>query len=226
MAAPAVANQVSGIRTLLERAQQEERELFSRWQEASERVQRLQARHDELEVQVIATAPVVSDGTAERVRESVHRLMRFTLEELACDIDLDASTVRPLVNELMATGIVRKTGDRYGRSHIFEWVKPTDAGDAFRNQLRLAKQAPEVDIDRVHMEVSGTGAKSRVLLNRITDKDVRNFVQEAVSHGWDLQDGGKHVMLVRNGRKIGVPSTPRDGRHAVNILRQKLQRHG
>lgn len=142
-------------------------------------------------------------------RRAVQRLGRFTPSELAAELGVSIGTARKHLDALTESGIVAPYG-RLGRTPMFTYKKPDDAGAAFKAQRRLHTVDPvDVGPTRAYSgPVAGTGSHPADV---ISHPAVRKVVKAAIADGWTLRaKGDGHWDLVKDGSKVGVASTPKN----------------
>lgn len=158
-------------------------------------------------------------------RSTVRRLGWFTVGELAAALGCSKGTAKRHLDELAALDppLVKPHG-RLGRDPMYQYIKPSSAGEGFerQRQQRFARAAPEAEVVLLS-ERNGEVRQSRI--DSISDKEIQKVCRRAIADGWALeQTGGEHIFrLVKKGmRPVTVPSTPRNSQAAADMMSKKL----
>lgn len=158
-------------------------------------------------------------------RRAVRQLGTFTVSELAAELSVSNATATKHLKAMAAAGLVKAAGRVLGKP-LYEYIRPTDAGEAYEQQqerrLRIVEDPPE-EVTTVIVAERGLGV-AQSLLSSIATKEIREVAREAISKGWTLENiGGKHIMALRkDGRIIRLVSSPRNAGDAAQQLRQRL----
>jgi DNA-binding MarR family transcriptional regulator len=163
-------------------------------------------------------------------RRAVRELGTFTFSELAAELGCSKAVAKRHVDELIAAGVVKSAG-RFAGKAVFEYVKPTDAGEAFTAQQETR---PTIKLPTPEQQLVGERAERphdirQSRLSGIADKEIRAVAREAIALGWQLEQRGRsgHVFrLVRDTDAVTLPSTPRNSGSAADALRHRLGLRG
>jgi DNA-binding transcriptional ArsR family regulator len=196
-------------------------------------LQRLQAlreqrRKTEDEIKLCQT-PVrrrVTGNTEEAWRRAARKLGAFTAAELATELGVTRATAKKHLNAMHEAGIVKDLGRRMFGSPMFEYLKPTEAGEAHEAQKRL-RVVPDPEREAVSAPLRRQDVKHTSTGRGSIPKEIMPLIQEAQQRGWVLgSDGGKHDYYLKLGpHKVPVSGSPRDAIHTRNFLRQNLARY-
>lgn len=152
------------------------------------------------------------------VRDTVRKLGSFSTNELATELDVTVQASARWLARLQEDGLVEK-GRRVLGQPSWNYVKPTEAGDAFANQQRHLRSLPAPE------DVAGSYDHNDPKLSRVSDqianKEVRDAVREAEAAGWVLsRTGTDHFVLRKDGLKLHVSGTPRSATTMAKYIRQ------
>lgn len=161
-------------------------------------------------------------------RRTVREMGTFTVSELANELGCSAQTARGHLKTMVDMNMVQSAGRALGKP-LYEYVKPTEAGNAFTAQQihRAQEPAPETVavIERSGQAATGFMERAR----RSIAPEVWRVVVEACDAGWRLgEGGGEHSFyLQRPGvRRVFIVGSPRNKGAAAQQLRQRLRRMG
>jgi bacterioferritin-associated ferredoxin len=223
---PAAEARLAALRNRVAQLERDEEGLLTK-------LEQIRAEKNRSQASIIDTERALSPsargrrGVAEHsFRRAVRELGTFTPSELAAELGCSKQSAKKHIDELVEAEIIKPAGRLAGKP-MFEYVKPTEAGEAFdaqqhRPTIKLPTpeqvQAREVARARPH-----DIRQSRI--SGVRDKEIRKVVREAQALGWELQQHGRtgHVFrLVRDTDSVSLPSTPRDSDAAADMLRQRL----
>lgn len=71
-----------------------------------------------------AAIAIEANGKSEALRKRVYDALMFhmTPKECAASLDIDINSVRPRITELKQRGMVKETGERRDRQHVYKSV--------------------------------------------------------------------------------------------------------
>lgn len=157
-------------------------------------------------------------------RSAVRRLGRFTKSELAAELRCSVKAADSHVKALLEhePPMLRQRG-YYGRKPMYEYLPPTDAGRAFeiqsaqRDRATPESLAPTMAVERPH---DLSQSKSR----RVSKAPLRKIIAEAKQAGWTFvpANGSSKARLVKDGRTVLIPETPRNATNAADNLRKSV----
>lgn len=163
--------------------------------------------------------------TAEEVRDWAIMLERFTIYQLAREMEVPYGTARRFVTRLVDQGILIDSGWKGAHDSVIYELRGEVPESRLRFERRppvehevLAKWKPQQQAQR-GIEVAARGCP------RVSnDKDVQRLAQLAYVAGWTVEQRSKHYRIVSPaGTVIGVPSTPGKG---LSRMRDELRRAG
>lgn len=159
-------------------------------------------------------------------RRKVREMGTFTVGELAGVMDVSKQTAKKRLDRMAQQGIVKPAGKFQGHP-MFEYVKPAEAGDAFKKQQATRpRETPEELAARLApsplKQVRGQASNGQKLSASMSAKESKKAVQEAEARGWKLQrTGGNHYLLKKGDKVVAVSLTPQnDSTHAARIRRE------
>lgn len=163
--------------------------------------------------------------TAEEVRDWAHLLERFTVAQLAREMEVSYGTAKRYVMRLAAQGLIVDNGWKGERNEVIWEVR----GEVPEGHLRRQRRPPVEQEVLAKWKPShpqrGLPIPSGDLPNVSNDKDIRFYTAQAVAFGFKLEERAKHYRIVTPaGTVIGVPSTPSGG--GVRRFRDELRRAG
>lgn len=169
-------------------------------------------------------------GVGETVfRAALRGLGSFSAAELAAEVGCSKAKARAKIKEYEQSGVVIADG-KLGVTPTFKYIKPTDTGNAFKNQqdkpLKLAPELAVVDREADPMKmpdgvIAGTG---NTLISAMNG-DTKKAVKAAVVDGWTLLEAGSgHFYLSKGYERVRVSKTPQnDSTHAQRVRRETGQ---
>lgn len=167
--------------------------------------------------------------TAEEVRDWAIMLERFTVYQLAQQMEVSYVTARRHVESLCAQGIVVDSGWKGAHDSVIYELQ----GDRPENTQLIEAQRKRVPVEQEVLGKFGTILSERRGLEVVTrgcpkvsnHKDVQQLAALAYAAGWSVEERAKHYRIVApSGTVIGVPSTPSTG--GVRRMRDELRRAG
>lgn len=213
-------DRVAQLRALEERLQACLAEVQAAGHDAVAQLQ--QAAREDLQLRPLSAVPGRPEGfehrhiSLEEVRDAVVKLRHFTASELAAELGCSNARARRELDRMMDKV---KADGRVGGRQMWAYVPPDGPGAAFEAQQRL--RSVQDDDDRSPaVQVSGG------LLSMVTPKELREVAREAIRDGWKLvNSGGKHPMrLEKDGKVVGLASTPTNAGSAARAIRRQLRR--
>lgn len=155
------------------------------------------------------------------VRDAVTTAKSFTTGELANMLGCSKQTATRWLSVMQEDGHVKK-GRRVFGEPTWEYVKPSDAGEAFVNQRRHLASVPPPEVAAVTQAASrNEDIKVRKLHDQIKSKEVREAVMEAEADGWELsRTGTDHFALRKDGMKLNLSNSPRSASTMAKYIRQ------
>lgn len=162
---------------------------------------------------------------AETFRRVIRELGTFTVSELASELDCNQQTAKRYLDAMLTTDppVVVSAGRAMGKP-IYEYRKPIEAGDAFTAQQRL-RSVPDLDsVIGVGSEAqarNGEGPTGRWASDSLSEKVVRDAVNDAERRGWKLKKKGDgHYVLIKGAKRVGVAASPKNPEGAADIIRR------
>lgn len=210
-----VTGKAAAAEVLLEQARADEEHHNREWKAARERV----AFHERELRRLKDLAAGLTDVSAGSVRDVVMQFRGgFTDSELASHLDVPVASVKKHVKDMLESGMIRDTGERFNRKAIYEFAEPEGPGAAFEAQQRLTPE-PEVAPRGDFQEVKLTRVPSGV------HKDLVRVVKEAMADGWRCEPAGAgHYQLIRGKQKVQFAGTPRNPGNEATHLKQGIRR--
>lgn len=208
----------AALRSHIEQARHAEEVAYGAWRATVN-------TREEFEAQLQALQQPVQKRRAkglpeEKWRAAVRQLNAFTVGELATELEVPKPTAKRHLDAMVDEGLVRPAG-RFGKSPMYEYIKPPDAGESFEAQQRLRVVHDEALPPVRSQEVVGTGSNGDL---KALPKEVRDVVKEAMQDGWSFgRVGNNHFMLRKDGMKVRVAGTPRSAGDHASQVRQHLR---
>lgn len=165
-----------------------------------------------------------------RFRRCVRELGSFTTGELMAEIGLSRQQTSKRLAALEVQGMVKRTG-KFGKDSVWEYVPPTEPGQAALTDLARRKSLPSPEqtalagatiTARKIADHESAVPIDRRLVASMSAKESKKAAMEAIARGWALKrTGGNHFLLKKGDRSVSVSLTPQnDSSHAARIRRQ------
>lgn len=206
----------------LDQLGEQEQSLLARLQEVRERQAAALAERERVEAAARRATSSNRRSVAEEAwRHAVRTLGTFTVSELATELGVSPITAKKHLDAMNDSGMVVPAG-RLGRSPMYAYVKPHEAGAGFDAQQRLRITDTIGATGRTYTgPVAGTGSHPADV---IASTAVRQVVRRAIGDGWQLMPKGDgHYNLVKDGVKVGVAGTPKNPTGAAAAIARQLR---
>lgn len=218
-----VEARLEAVRLRIDQLSEQEQSLLSRLQQVREQLAAAEGERAQVEAaaQRVLTGgrrTVVAEATW---RRAVRQLGTFTVSELATELGCSPITAKKHLTEMKDMGMVSPAG-KLGRSPMYAYVKPEDAGAGFDAQQRLRITEDIGGPTRTYTgPVAGTGSHPADV---IASTAVRKVVKDAIAQGWQLRPKGDgHFNLVKDGFKVGVAGTPKNPTGAAAVIARQVR---
>lgn len=226
---PSAKARLAALRSRAKQLEQEEEDLVQRLERV--RAEKIRTSTGLLDVERALSSARIGGGKSEETwRRTVRELGTFTPSELAAELGCTNQTAKKHIDDLVEAKILTPAGRVAGKP-LYEYVKPTDAGEAFEQQ----RDRPVIKLPTSEQLVTNDLRSARPhdvrqsKISGVRDKEIRKVVREAMALGWRLEQQGRtgHVFrLVRDTDVVILPSTPRSSGAAADMLRQRLGLRG
>lgn len=214
---------LAAVRTRIDQLSQQEQSLLARLQQVREQLEAARAEQTNVEAASQRALTGRRNVVAEEAwRRAVRELGTFTVRELATELGCSPITAKKHLYDMKDAGMVQPAG-RLGRSPMYSYIKPDDAGEGFDAQRRLRSVETIGMTDRTYAgPVAGTG---RSPADSINHPALRAVVRKGLSNGWRLHKRGDgHFAMVKPGcAPITVPSSPQNATEEAKSLTRKLR---
>jgi hypothetical protein len=174
-----------------------------------------------------ATSAVRANRTADaELRRIVKKMGQFTAAELATELGVTRQTAKRRLDIEVEEGRARPLGVRVFGSPLYEYVKPTDAGDAFHaQQFHRPYLVEDVGVGASSLAGSATTGTGRPAYEMIAAKEVREACKQAMLQGWKLtKKGDGHFLLQKDGRRLGVAGTPKNPSGTADLILRSIRK--
>lgn len=167
--------------------------------------------------------------TPEEVRDWAIMLERFTIYQLAGEMEVSYGTARRYVDRLVDQGILVDSGWKGQHDAVIYELRGEveDAAQRFRPRRTPVEREVLEKFGSIEMAKRGITQALGELPKVSNNKDVRILVAEAKAFGWEVETRANHAVVIPPGapRPIPVPSTPK-GPGMVRAFRDQLRAAG